>query len=74
MSNNYPYNEPIFKSPVNGLNIDSHVKCDLLFIYCEYIIPDKVIKFDQLESKYASNINIRSANAMRAKNYFYIDQ
>lgn len=71
---NYPYNEPIKSSVTNGLSRDSHVKCDMLYIYCEYIIPHQVIKFGKLEPKYISKIEKRMVNALNAKVFFFIDQ
>lgn len=70
----YPFNEPITKSTTNGLKQNSHIKCDLLFIYCEYIIPPQVKKLGKLEPKYMKKIKERMENAFNAKRLFFADQ
>lgn len=72
----FPYNEPVTRSSQNGLNQDSHVKCDMLYINCEHIITGvNVIKFGELEQdKYSAKINLSIRKARDNQTLVYIDQ
>ena len=72
---NYPYNIPILKSGQNGLNVDSHIKTDQMFIFCENVIPNNIIKFGVLEiPKYGQVIIEKRDLAILDKKYVYYDQ
>lgn len=71
----YPYNVEISKSIVNGLNQNSHVKADQLFIYCENNMKGNVLKIGELElDKYAESINEKSDEAIQNHEYYFYDQ
>jgi hypothetical protein len=71
----YPYNIPILKSSMNGLNQDSHVKADQLFIYCENNMSESVRKFGELElDKYADLIIEKANRAISNHDYYFYDQ
>ena len=42
----YKYNEPITKSKQNGLQVDSHVKCDTLYQFTKYQVVCKIGSVD----------------------------
>lgn len=70
----YPYNIPIPKSPVNGLNLDSHIKADQLFIYCENNIQQYVKKIGELEPEKYSDINEKTIEATEKQDFYFYDQ
>lgn len=75
LSQRFPYNEPIIKSDINGLNQDSHIKCDQLYIYCENVVPDNVRKFGILESDlYYREIKNKTYSAQENGELYLYDQ
>lgn len=71
---NYPYNAPIIPTLKNGLNRESHIKCDQLFIHCECILADRIMKIGELETELYQDIKRRSELAEKNGDFFYYDQ
>lgn len=70
----FPYNCHIIPSTQNGLNRESHVKCDQLFINCEQVLSDTIMKFGSLEKELFQDIQQRAMNADKNGDFYYYDQ